>query len=60
MRLHTTFNVLALAVVDSRTLAGVLGWTHRNYLHQPALCGDRWVADRWFGSSREPSHTAWL
>ncbi len=32
MRLHTTFNVLALAVVDSRTLAGVLGRTHRNYL----------------------------
>ena len=31
----------ASAVVDSRTLAGGLGWTHRNYLQQSALCGDR-------------------
>ena len=30
-----------LAVVDSRVLAGVLDWTHRNYLHQPSLCDDR-------------------
>lgn len=38
-RLRTTFITLASAVVDSRTLTGVLGWIYRNYLHQPALCG---------------------
>ncbi len=32
-------NTTISAVVDSRVLAGVLGWAHRNYLQQPALCG---------------------
>ena len=31
----------ASAVVDSRTLAGILGRIHRNCLHQSALCDDR-------------------